>query len=58
MKIDEAVKQALEQNKCIMEKDYPYVKMLPVEGMPLIIMKSDGSNPRKRKRFLRMYNII
>lgn len=48
MKIDETVKQALEQEKCIARIDCQNVKMCPTcEAMPLTIMMHDGSNPCK-----------
>lgn len=45
MKIDMAVRLALEQNKCIADKEFPAVKMKPIKGMPFVIMMSDGSRP-------------
>lgn len=49
MKIGEAVKQALDEGKCITRDEYlDSVKMCPICGvMPLTIMMADGSHPCK-----------
>lgn len=49
MKIGEAVKQALDEGKCITRDAYlDIVKMWPIsKGTPLTIMMADGSLPCK-----------
>lgn len=46
MRIDEAVKQALEEGKCLTNSEFPNVKLQPLSiDEPFIIMDRDGSNP-------------
>lgn len=48
MKIDDAIRYAILFDKCICNRDAPYVKMKPEsQGMPLTIMRDDGTNKTK-----------